>query len=128
MTLEETLDLLALAACFDQRTVGHADARAWHAVAELRGWTFPLAKQAVVEHYSRHRQRLMPADVTNRITEVRGRLHETFEIPRHPPELADDGAEFVAWARRAKAEHLTAGLTQWATSGRLPPAPRELEA
>lgn len=127
MTLEETLDLLALAACFDQRTVGQADARAWHAVAQMQGWTFSLAKQAVIEHYSRHRERLMPADVTNRITEVRARLHETFEIPHHPPELADDGRAFVAWARRVKAEHMRAGLIEWASSGRLP-APRELEA
>lgn len=127
MTVEETLALLALATSFDQRTVGHADARAWQAVAAAEGWTFPLARRALIEHYARHRERLMPADITTRIAEVRTRLHETFEIPYHSSELADDGPSFVAWARQRKAEYMNAGLAAWADSGHVP-ATLEIEA
>jgi hypothetical protein len=127
VTTDETVALLMLAACFDQRTVGQADIHGWHAVAQTEGWVFQLAKRAVIEHYGRRRERLMPADITNRIAEVRQRLHETFEIPRHPPELTDDPQEYVAWARQRKAEHMASGFAQWSESGRLP-ALLELEA
>jgi hypothetical protein len=120
MTVDETFALLALAACFDQRTVGRTDAQGWHAVAESEGWTFELARRALVEHYGRHRERLMPSDITNRILQVRKQLSESFEIPRHSPELADDGPAFVAWARERKAEHMNVGLTEWAVTGQLP--------
>lgn len=120
MTITETVALLAYMACFDQRTVGQTDAHAWCAVAETEGWTFQLAKRAVLEHYGHHRERIMPADITNRINEIRQRLHERFEVPPHSAELADDGPAFVAWARRRKAEYLATALASWADTGRLP--------
>lgn len=120
MTLDETLALLVIVASADRRTVGHGDAQLWHAVAQTEGWTFPLARRAVIDYFAHHKEWLMPSDVTNRITEVRRRLHENFQIPRHSPELADDGSAFVAWARARKAEHMRTGLTEWAATGRLP--------
>lgn len=126
MTIEETIALLAFAACFDQRTVGHADAGAWHSIAEAAGWTFPLAKRATLEHYAQHRERIMPADITKRIQAARTLAHEAFAIPYHPPELADDGPAFVAWARSVKAAHMTRCLADWADTGQLP-TPLELE-
>ena len=127
MSVEEILALLALAACFDQRTVGQGDARAWHAVAVAQGWTWPLARRALIDHYGECRDRVMPADITRRIGEARKAVYAAFRIPPHSAELADDGPGFVAWARGCAAEHMVVGLAEWAEFGRLP-QPLELEA
>ena len=50
MTPDETVDLLTVAAAFDQRTVGEGDAMAWYAV--VGDLDFAEAKQAVIGHYS----------------------------------------------------------------------------
>jgi hypothetical protein len=127
MTPDDISKLVSLIVGFDRRTSGQHDDIAWTLAAQAGNWTLPLASRAVVEHYTHSTEWLMPAHITNRIIEVRRRLHESFQIPRHSPELADDGSAFVAWARARKAEHMATGLTEWATTGRLP-ALLELEA
>lgn len=127
MSTAEVTKLLGLIAGFDRRTTGTCDDLAWTAAAHAGNWTFELAQRAVVEHYTHTTDWLMPAHVTHRIAQARQRIHAAFALPPHPPELADDGPQFVAWARQAKAEHLANGLAQWASSGQLP-APLELEA
>lgn len=124
MTQAQVSALLGLISGFDRRTSGPDDDLAWAAAAEVGGWTFDLAKRAVVEHYTVSREWIYPADVTRQIREIRLRLHESFVLPSHPPELIDDNPEeFVAWARQRKAEHMASGLRAWADSGAQPSAP-----
>ena len=127
MTVTEVTKLLGLIAGFDRRTSGQMDDVAWTMAAEAGGWTFELARRAVVEHYTHSTDWLMPAHITQRITEARQTIYATFRIPLHPAELADDGPAFVAWAQQRAAEHMAAGLAQWAEYGHLP-VRLELEA
>jgi len=94
MTPDETVDLLTVAAAFDQRTVGEGDAMAWHAV--LGDLAFADAKQAVLGYYAETRERIMPADIRQRVREVRHlRLLKT-EIPPPPAELLDNPPAYRA--------------------------------
>ena len=65
----DTARLLGIAAAFDQRTVGKADVAAWYKV--LEGVRYVDAEQAVLEHYSSTRDRLMPFDVLNGVKAIR---------------------------------------------------------
>lgn len=94
MTLEETVDLLTAAAAFDRRTVGKADAVAWHAV--LGDLDFQDAQAAVIAHYRDSREWIMPADVRTRVKAMRRDRLERGLIPAPPAELADDPARYRA--------------------------------
>ena len=94
MTPDETIDLLTVAAAFDQRTVGEGDAMAWHAV--VGDLNFADAKQAVLGYYADTRERVMPADVRRRVREIRDRRLQDTEIPPPPPELLDDPDAYSA--------------------------------
>lgn len=88
MTLGETIDLLTAAAAFDRRTVGEADAAAWHAaVGDLR---FEDCQQAVIAHYRETSDWLMPAHVRQRVLEIRHRRLQDTETPPPPAELIDN--------------------------------------
>lgn len=69
MTPSQAADLLTLAAAFDQRTIGTADALAWGAALEHIG--YDDARQAVIEHYQRNRERIWPADVVTGVRRIR---------------------------------------------------------
>lgn len=69
MTLEETIDLLGVAAAFDQRNIGKADSLAWHAA--IGDLDYADAQAAVIAHYRETRERVMPADVWKRVKAVR---------------------------------------------------------
>lgn len=99
MTPEETVDLLTVAAAFDQRTVGEGDAMAWHAV--LGDLAFADAKQAVLAHYAGTRERVMPADIRQCVTEARKQRIQDAGIPAPPPELLDDPPAYRAALRAA---------------------------
>lgn len=88
MTPDETVDLLTLAAAFDQRTVGEGDAFAWQAVVgDLR---FIDARQAVIAYYTENRERIMPSDVRQRVREMRNeRIRVAGGVPAPPAELID---------------------------------------
>jgi hypothetical protein len=61
MKRDQIIDLLSVAAAYDQRTVGNADIAAWTlALGEL---DFDRARDAVVAHYREQTRRIMPADV-----------------------------------------------------------------
>ena len=64
MSPNDIIDLLTLAAAYDQRTVGQGDVTAWHAAL------FKLdpdeAQAAVIAHYQDSTQRIMPADIYKR--------------------------------------------------------------
>ena len=95
MTDDETVDLLTVAAAFDQRTVGEGDAAAWHAV--LGDLNFADAKQAVLGHYTDTRERVMPADIRSRVLAIRHRRLQDTEIPAEPLiALMDDPPAYLA--------------------------------
>lgn len=94
MTPDEIVDLLTVAAAFDQRTVGEGDAMAWHSV--LGDLAFADAQQAVLGHYADSRERVMPADIRNRVLAIRNRRLQDTEIPPPPVELLDDPDAYSA--------------------------------
>lgn len=69
MEFDQTFDVLALCAAFDRRTVGEADAHAWHDV--IGDLDFEDAKRAVRDHYRASREFVMPSDVRQRVVEIR---------------------------------------------------------
>lgn len=71
MTPQETGDVLAKAAAFDQRTVGTADVLAWHEV--IGNLDLADCLEAVTVHYRESTARAMPADIRKLATAVRDR-------------------------------------------------------
>ncbi|MBP0456227.1 zinc finger domain-containing protein [Streptomyces montanisoli] len=98
MTPADAAELLTLAAAFDRRTVGEADARAWAAALHA----VPLdddARAAVARHYAETDRWLTPAHVVQQRAKVRrDRLdHANVLYDGHPDET---GAESIAHRRR----------------------------
>ena len=94
MTIDETIDLLTAAAAFDRRTVGKADAVAWHTVVG----DLPLddCLVAVRGHYTDTTDWLMPAHVRQRVKAMR-RDRIARAIPAAPPaEVADVPGRYKA--------------------------------
>ena len=126
MTPDETVDLLTVAAAFDQRTVGEGDAIAWHAAVGDLG--FGDSRAAVIAHYQETTERIMPAHVRRRVRDIRDRRLEAVEIPEPPRELA---ANPPAWraairaARTAIADGRDPAAAMQAVAGQVR---RELEA
>ncbi len=124
MTPDDTVDLLAYIAAFDQRTVGDADVEAWLEIAEDAGWTYPHAKRAVREYHRAEasKPRITPAAITDTLAakraEIRKRLFRTDLTP--PRELAGDVTAEIAWRRGYTAAALNAAMDDWARDGRLP--------
>jgi hypothetical protein len=83
MNRQETAQVLAKCAAFDQRTVGGADVIAWHEV--IGRLDFGDALGAVTRHYSETNHRAMPADILahgRRIRDERTRSpHEIRALP-----------------------------------------------
>jgi hypothetical protein len=120
----ETIALLALIAAYDQRTVGQADVAAWHTIATECGWTFPLARRAVIEHHKSggDRPRIKPGHITDAIQAARELIRkQVFQRDLVPPrELGDDVRAELAWRRRHIAEVTERALTAWAEDQPLP--------
>jgi hypothetical protein len=110
------IDVLSLAASFDQRTVGETDVVAWMAVATECGWTFSLACRAVLEHYKHQRTRVMPADVNAILTEARRQAVAAIDTSdlRPPVELRDDPRAEVAWIQATHRQLVGQRLNTWA--------------
>jgi hypothetical protein len=81
----EVAQLLAFCAAFDRRTVGEADAMAWHTV--LGHIPYEQAREAVTAHYSNTREWIMPADILQRVRKARAAVLDDFQYePGHPDE------------------------------------------
>lgn len=124
MTPDEVFDLLTFCAVFDQRTVGEADVEGWLFVAELEGWTWPLAHRAVVEHYraGADKRRITPAHISDQIRHVRvlarrATLHQPIDPPR---ELCDKPRAEIAWRRSYAPAVVHRAVAEWAATGELP--------
>lgn len=88
MTLDEAVDLLTAAAMFDRRTVGKADAMAWHAV--VGDLPFDDALAAVRAHYTEGTDWLMPAHVRTRVRAMRRDRLAREILPAPAAELTDN--------------------------------------
>jgi hypothetical protein len=99
MTLEETIDLLATCAAYDRRTIGEADAVAWHAV--VGDLPFAEAQQAVFAHYAESREWIMPADVRTRVRRrqrdeaERGRIRQVLDPAAYRCEVEQADQAFM---------------------------------
>lgn len=130
MTADEIIDLLTLAAGYDRRTVGESDVEAWGAMAAKCGWTFPIARRAIVEHFEHSDRPIMPANINTIIDSVRRRIRAQFSEDVNPPRrLRDDPVAEIAWRRKFAEEYTQRALDSWATDGVIPPLeqPKELE-
>ena len=94
MTPDETVDLLTVAAAFDQRTVGEGDAMAWYAV--VGDLDFADARQAVIGHYTDTTDRIMPAHVRQRVKALRRDRLAREIVPAPDPEIADEPGRYRA--------------------------------
>lgn len=92
MTLDQAVDLLTAAAMFDRRTVGTADAMAWHAV--VGDLELDDAVAAVRAHYTETSEWLMPAHVRNRVKIMRRDRLAREILPAPSPQLADDSVRY----------------------------------
>lgn len=82
----EVLALLTKMAAYDQRTIGEADVAAWHEVLpDEVGIVDALA--SVPAHYTRSRDRMMPADVIDAVTAVRRERLQRAGTPPMPADL-----------------------------------------
>jgi hypothetical protein len=122
MTDDEVIDLLTLAAGYDRRTVGDADVEAWSAIALLNGWTFAVARRALVEHFNSSNKPIMPADINTIISAQRKAISARFTENVSPPkELRDNPAAEIAWRRQFAEDYKRRALEAWAED-REPPA------
>lgn len=96
MNRPETVDLLAMCAAYDQRTVGQVDVAAWQSV--LEDIDSVDAQTAVKVHYAQTSRRIMPADVRHIVAAIRGaRLAGVVEpVPAVDP---DDVPRYLARLR-----------------------------
>jgi hypothetical protein len=94
VTIEETIDLLALAAAFDRRNIGEADSVAWHAA--LGDIPFADAQEAVIGHYRQSREFIMPADVWNRVKAMRSDRIARAVVNAPAAELTDAPGRYKA--------------------------------
>lgn len=100
MTPAQTAALLAMCAAYDQRTIGQADVAAWHAA--LDGIHPDDARAAVVAHYRRSRERIMPADVV--AAARRARADRLAAGPEPVPDAdPSDPAAYIAALRGGRA-------------------------
>lgn len=121
MTPDEVIDLLSLAAGFDQRTVGHDDVRAWGLIANEDDWTLPLACRALVEHAKIDPMPARPAHIKAIIDGVRKKIRAQFTEDVCPPrELADDPRAEIEWRRKRVADYTQRALDCWAVDGQIP--------
>lgn len=120
MNRNEVVDLLTLAAVYDQRTGGEADVRGWHAVAQIENWTAPAAQRVLIEHYSRgaERPRITPAAISDGIRAVRHKAAASFIVPDVPENVT--GRDYPLWYRTQLAAHTDKVLDAWAVGEPIP--------
>jgi hypothetical protein len=118
---DDMVELLALAATYDQRKIAELDVRAWVLAAGVAGWTDAAAvSRVIVEHYAAgaDRPRITPAAITDRLRDIRRAAAESFVDPVIPDDLR--AVDYPAWYRRQRDEHIGRALRAWANTGEMP--------
>lgn len=105
MLKAETAKILQMCATFDQRTIGVSDVESWHSV--LGRLSFETCRQAVIDHYSEHSERIWPADIKN----LALRRSETFtpKTPALPDADPDDVPGYLEALRAGRGIELEEG-------------------
>lgn len=88
-------DVLAIAAAFDNRTVGDADCAAWYRV--IGHLDQREAEEAIIAHYTETSDRVMPAHVLSRVGKIRA-LRLAHAGPEAVPDV-DDPDDWRAYQR-----------------------------
>lgn len=117
ITKADTAHLLAMAAAYDQRTVGKSDVDAWHLVAIAGRWQAAHAARALIEHYSVETDRIMPAHISRRLKSQRDHFASTYRHKPAPQSVRGEQAE-VEWELVQLDEHITACMDLWASGER----------
>lgn len=93
----EVAKLLTLAASNDRRTIGKADALAWHKA--LRPASFSDAEQAIADHYADETRWIMPADINRRTAAMRRERAKGHVVPA--PADPDDAVGYRRQVRQS---------------------------
>ncbi|MET9262359.1 hypothetical protein [Amycolatopsis sp. NPDC004079] len=83
-TEDEIRQLLAIAMSYDNRKPGSATVMAWHEAARRARWTFPEAREAILNHYASSTEWLMPGHVTAAIRTTRSQPPTRAQLPVSP--------------------------------------------
>jgi hypothetical protein len=136
MTPAEAAALLTIAAAYDNRKPDEDQARAWAMIlADLR---FEDCRDAVLRHYRKSREWLMPAEVIEGVREIRSERWEKF-IKDHTPGYlpiprrfdGDPAAEQAWWAEVApkiRNGEITTAAELDADADEYEPIPRDVES
>jgi hypothetical protein len=118
MNRNNVVDLLSLAAAFDQRTAGEIDVTAWWQVAEAENWTPAAAQRVIIKYYSRgaDKPRITPAAITDGIRAARRKAAASFVAPDAPDHVT--GRQYPEWYREQLAAHIDRVLAEWAATGK----------
>jgi hypothetical protein len=81
--------LLALIVAYDSRKVGSETIAAWQEVSIRARWSFPEAREAVLEHFATNAEYLKPAHVTQYIRARQQAPPPIRELPAPPKPPAD---------------------------------------
>lgn len=100
MTPQEAAALLTVAAAFDNRKPDADAAKAW--AAALGEMPFVDCRDAVVAHYRKTTDWIMPAHVLERVQRVRDKRIADSEGALTPPPHAREGDAHRDWLRDAK--------------------------
>lgn len=93
-------DVLAVAAAFDNRTVGDADCTAWYRV--IGHLDQHEAEEAIIAHYTETNDRIMPKDVLSRVGKLRA-LRIAHAGPESVPDAdPDDWRAYQAALREGR--------------------------
>ena len=108
MKPSDAAKLLALAAAFDRRTVGEADAIAW---ADALGGLNPSdCAQVIRDHYAESTDWLMPAHVRQGVKRIRAeRLRAVPSSALEPADVNPNDIEAYQRARLALVQHIADG-------------------
>ena len=106
MNATEAGELVALMALYDNRRASDPDVVAWLKVVGDLGYVD--CEAAVIAHYQDTRERIMPADVRQRVRDIRDARLNAMEIPEPPRELASNPPAYRA-AIRAAAQAIADG-------------------
>lgn len=100
MSAKEAGRLLGLMAMYDNRTVAAPDVAAWlKVIGDLR---YTDCETAVYAHYRESRERIMPADVRERVAAIRQARLDAAGPAEIPPELADRPIEAREWLQATR--------------------------
>jgi hypothetical protein len=121
LTQDDLQAIIDLVVAYTGREPDRTLVETWAAQAAIGRWTYPHAACAIHLWASNREPRdfLDPADVTRAIRAVRRKAAATFELPRIPEGLPN--ADYPAWLRARRDEHVSALVDAWAATGEEPP-------